>query len=175
MLDRDYVRLMSEYNLWLNDKVYTACAALPDAERKLDRGAFFKSIHGTLSHLLWADRANLSRLLKWELEIGKPSDVLFDDFDALLRERKRLDALLLEWAQNLEEGALAAAFEVRSVAYKRRRSMPLYLLVVQVFNHQTHHRGQLTTLLSQLGIDIGSTDLPFSPYADLLCQDLPFE
>jgi len=175
MLDREYVRLMAEYNAWMNDKVYTASATLVDAERKLDRGAFFKSVHGTLNHILWADRANLSRLLRWEIALGKPSDVLFDEFDALWLERKRLDEVLLAWAKDLPEGALAEPFEMRSVAYQRRRRMPLYLLVVQLFNHQTHHRGQLLTLLSQLGIDVGSTDLPFSPYADLICEDLPLD
>jgi uncharacterized damage-inducible protein DinB len=174
MLDRDFVRLMAEYNTWMNDKVYTACATLPDAERKLDRGAFFQSIHGTLSHILWADRANLSRLLAWDVVIGKPSDILFDDFDQLWLERKRLDEELLRWATQLDEGKLAEDFELVSAAYQRRRRMPLYLLVVQLFNHQTHHRGQLTTLLSQLQIDLGSTDLPFSPFANELCTDLPF-
>ncbi|MDB4975815.1 MAG: DinB family protein [Myxococcaceae bacterium] len=174
MLDRDYVRLMCEYNGWMNDKVYTLCATFPDAERKLDRGAFFKSIHGTLSHLLWADRANLTRLLSWDLPFGKPSDILFDEFDALWLERKRLDTVLLEWAEGLTEGALATTIEMRSVTYQRRRRMPLQLLVVQMFNHQTHHRGQLTTLLSQLGHDVGSTDLPFMPFADTFCEDLPF-
>ena len=175
MLDRDYVRMMAEYNGWMNSKVYEACATLDDAERKRDRGAFFKSIHGTLNHLLWADRANLSRLLAWDITIGKPSDVLFDDFEPLRTERKRLDDILLAWARELPEGALSTPFEMRSVAYRRRRRMPLALLVVQVFNHQTHHRGQLTTLLSQQGIDLGGTDLPFMPFADSLCEELPFE
>ena len=175
MLDREYVRLMAEYNAWLNDKAYTLCATLQDEERKRDRGAFFKSIHGTLSHILWADRANLNRLLSWGLPFGKPSDILYEDFNELWSERKRLDGILLDWAKNLEEGALSGPWEMRSVAYQRRRRMPLYLLVVQIFNHQTHHRGQLTTLLSQLGLDVGSTDLPFMPYADELCEELVFE
>ena len=174
MLDRDYVRLMAEYNGWMNDKVYAACATLSDGERKLDRGAFFKSIHGTLNHLLWGDRANLSRLLKWDLPMGQPDDILFDDFEALRSERKRLDRIWLDWAEQLEEGALSAPIDVRSVVYKVHRRMPLYLLVVQALNHQTHHRGQLTTLLSQLGIDIGSTDLPFMPFAATLREELEY-
>jgi len=175
MLDRDYVLLMSSYNAWMNEKVYATCEKLSDDERKLDRGAFFRSIHGTLNHLVWADRANLSRLLEWNLSIGKPSEILFDDFAALRLERTRLDSLLLQWAEQLPEGKLAESYELVSVAYQRRRQMPRYLLVTQIFNHQTHHRGQLTTLLTQLGHDVGSTDLPFSPYADGLCADLPFE
>lgn len=174
MLDREYVRLMAEYNRWMNDKLYDACAKLDDGQRKADRGAFFGSIHNTLNHLLWGDRAFLARLLAWQIEFGMPRDVLFEDFDELRRERARLDGVLLDWALTLEEGALSEAYELSSVTYQRRRRMPRYLLVVQMFNHQTHHRGQLTTLLSQLGVDVGVTDLPWSPYADQLCEDLPF-
>jgi uncharacterized damage-inducible protein DinB len=174
MLDREYVRLMAEYNQWMNEKLYDACAKLDDAQRTEDRGAFFGSIHNTLNHLLWGDRAFLARLLGWNIDLGMPRDVLFDDFVALRRERTRLDEILREWAKTLEEGSLDEPIELRSVAYQRRRRIPRFLLVVQMFNHQTHHRGQLTTLLSQRGIDIGVTDLPFSPYADEICQDLPF-
>jgi uncharacterized damage-inducible protein DinB len=163
---------MAQYNAYMNEKLYALCAELSDEERRRDRGAFFKSIHGTLNHLLWGDRAFLIRLLKWELEIGKPSDVLFDDFAALTNERKRFDALMLDWANKLEDAALAQPIEFFSVVYQRRRRMPLYLMVVQMFNHQTHHRGQLTTLLSQLGLDPGVTDLPFIPFADTLVTEL---
>lgn len=173
MLDREYAVLMAEYNRWMNTKVFAACRPLSDEERKRDRGAFFQSIHGTLNHLLWADRAFLSRLLAWDLPIGSPRDVLFAEFEPMAAERERLDGILLEWAQNLPEGALAETYELNSVTYQRRRRMPRYLLVVQMFNHQTHHRGQLTTLLTQLGCDIGSTDLPFMPYADTIAEDLP--
>jgi uncharacterized damage-inducible protein DinB len=172
MLDRDYARLMAEYNAWMNDKLYSACAPLSDEERKRDRGAFFKSIHGTLSHLLWADRAFLIRLLKWDLPTGKPNDVLHEDFVALTHDRKRYDEILLDWANTFAEGALAQPFEFFSVAYQRTRRMPLYLYVVQMFNHQTHHRGQLATLLSQQGIDLGITDIPWTPYGLSLGEDV---
>jgi uncharacterized damage-inducible protein DinB len=172
MLDRDYLVLMAEYNAWMNTKLYELCAALSDEERKRDRGAFFKSIHGTLQHLLWGDRAWLIRLLKWDLPIGKPDDVLFDEFDALRAERVRLDGVILEWARNLPEGALAGTFEITSVVYKKTLRLPLFLVAVQMFNHQTHHRGQLTTPLSQLGIDAGVTDVPWFPYAQTLVETI---
>jgi uncharacterized damage-inducible protein DinB len=172
MLDRDYVRLMSAYNSWMNAKLYAACSTLDDDARKLDRGAFFKSIHGTLNHLLWADRTFLGRLLEWNQPIGKLGDILFEDFAAMSVERTRLDELLLAWAEALSEGQLGESYELVSTVYQRRRRMPRYLLVVQMFNHQTHHRGQITTLLTQLGCDLGSTDLPFMPFADGLCEDL---
>jgi uncharacterized damage-inducible protein DinB len=173
MRDRDYVRLMAEYNVHMNANVYQAAATLSDEERKRDRGAFFKSVHGTLNHLLWADHANLSRLVGPKQAIGVPSDELHEDFEALREERVRVDRVLLAWACDVSEGALSEDYEMLSVVYQRRRRMPLYLLIVQMFNHQTHHRGQITTLLSQLGLDVGSTDMPFMPFADSLCEDLP--
>jgi uncharacterized damage-inducible protein DinB len=172
MLDRDYAVLMTEYNAFMNDKLYTLCSELSDEERKRDRGAFFKSIYGTLSHLVWADNTFLIRLLKWDKPLGQPTDVFSEDFAELTIERKRLDKVLLEWANALGENALSDSLEMYSVVYKRRRRMPLHLLVVQMFNHQTHHRGQLMTLLSQLGIDPGITDIPFMPYASQLVTDL---
>jgi uncharacterized damage-inducible protein DinB len=172
MFDRQYSVLMAQYNTHMNEKLYAMCAALSDEERRRDRGAFFKSIHGTLNHLVWADRAFLIRVLQWDLEIGEPNTVLFDDFAALTNERKRFDAIILDWANQLEDATLSQPIEFFSVVYQRRRRMPLYLMVVQMFNHQTHHRGQLTTLLSQLGLDPGVTDLPFIPFADSLVTEL---
>jgi uncharacterized damage-inducible protein DinB len=160
----------------MNDKLYGLAATLSDEARKRDCGAFFKSIHGTLNHLLWADRAFVVRLLELNQPItGKPSDILFEDFAAMQAERTRLDATISDWAEQLTEGRLSEHHELVSIVYRRRRRTPRYLMAVQMFNHQTHHRGQLTTLLTQLGLDVGSTDLPFMPFADTLCEDLPFE
>lgn len=175
MRDRDYLVLMAEYNAFMNRKVYEICAGLTDEERKRDRGAFFDSLHGTLQHLLWGDRAWLIRLLKWDLPIGKPDEPLFDDFDQLRAERSRLDQLIVEWANTIHEGALSEPFQVTSVVYKKTRRMPLYLVAVQMFNHQTHHRGQLTTLLSQMGVDPGVTDVPWIPYAEGLVEEVTTE
>jgi uncharacterized damage-inducible protein DinB len=172
MRDRDYLVLMAEYNAFMNEKVYALCAPLSDEERKRDRGAFFKSIHGTLNHVLWGDRAWLIRLLRWDEPIGKPADMLFEDFDALRAERVRYDQLILAWARNLPEGGLSEPFEITSVVYKKTRRMPMYLVAVQMFNHQTHHRGQLTTLLTQLNIDPGVTDVPWFPFAAALTEDV---
>jgi len=173
MQDRDYVRLMAEYNVWMNERVYAACRGLSDEERKRDRGAFFKSVHGTLDHIVHIDRLFMSSLLGWGLTLGPLDQLVFSDFDALHTERVRLDQALLDYARDLQEGALAERRDSRNPISKRRRIMPRYLTIVQMFNHQTHHRGQLTTLLAQLGLDIGSTDLPWLPYTDTICEDLP--
>ncbi|AUX25791.1 diguanylate cyclase [Sorangium cellulosum] len=173
MNQHDYVTLMAEYNAWMNRRMFEVCAGLSDDERKRDRGAFFGSIHGTLNHLMWADRAYLIRLglLGSDLTIGRPGDVLFDDFEAMRAERERFDDLLLGWARDLEEGALSGTYALRSAVYRRARRIPMFVLIVQMFNHQTHHRGQITTLLSQAGLDIGSTDIPWMPHVDALATE----
>lgn len=170
---------MAAYNRWMNERVYAACAPIPDAERKRDRGAFFKSIHGTLNHLLFGDRAWLGRFLgadrndpSGRFYAPRTDAILFEDFDALRAERAWLDEEIARWAAGLTETWLAADFTWTSGIDGKTRTFPAWLLVTHMFNHQTHHRGQLTTLLSQLGIDPGATDLPWMPGATELARGL---
>ena len=163
MIDRDHARLMARYNQWMNAKLYDGCASLDDAARKEDRGAFFKSIHGTLNHLIYADIIWLKRFTGGSLDGLDPDAGPFDDFDALRARRVALDAELLAWIETLTPEWLAADFSYYSMAYKGRFTRPAWTLVVHLFNHSTHHRGQITTLLTQRGVDIGATDLPLLP------------
>ena len=165
MISRIHARTMAAYNRWMNERLYALCAGLGDAERKRERGAFFKSVHGTLNHLLYGDRAWMSRFLGRDLGWKGPADELYANFDELRAARAALDQLIEDWAAGLEEPWLAADFTYTSRIDGRTRTFPAWLLVTHLFNHQTHHRGQLTTLLSQLGIDPGVTDLPWLPQA----------
>jgi len=159
MIAPAYCRTMAAYNRWMNDKLYAVCKQVPDAQRREDRGAFFRSIHGTLNHLLYGDRAWMQRFTGdvFDGEMGEP---LYDDFDELRHERARTDARIVEWAAGLTEADLSAPMHYRSSVYDIDREFPTWPFVVHMFNHQTHHRGQITTLLTQLGHDIGPTDLP---------------
>ncbi len=159
MIDLEYCRLMARYNRWMNQQLYGHCAALDDGARKQDRGAFFKSIHGTLNHLLYGDLAWLYRFTRFSLDGLDPSAGLYDDFAALRQRREALDQELIDWVESLDAQWLATDFTYYSKAYRSDFTRPAWLLVTHLFNHQTHHRGQLTTLLSQLGIDPGVTDL----------------
>ena len=163
MISVAHARTMGAYNRWMNERLYETCAGLSDNERKRDRGAFFKSIHGTLNHLLYGDRAWMSRFLGRDLGWNGPADELYAGFEDLRRARAELDRLIEEWAARLEERWLAQDFTYTSRIDGRTRTFPAWLLVTHMFNHQTHHRGQLTTLLSQLGVDPGVTDLPWLP------------
>ena len=156
---------MAAYNRWMNEKLYACAAQLSDAQRKEDRGAFFKSVHGTLNHLLYGDLAWLYRFTGRSLEGLDPGAGLYDDFERLQQRRLELDAELSDWAAGLTPQWLDADFTYYSQAYAAHFTRPAWLLVVHLFNHETHHRGQITTLLSQLGIDVGATDLPVMPDA----------
>jgi uncharacterized damage-inducible protein DinB len=170
MLLTDHYRGLARYNTWMNQRLYAVCREVPDVERKRDRGAFFKSLHGTLNHILLADRAWLGRFTHDSavalsrdasgavIAIASLAQVLYEDFDQLERERTRTDAAIIVWAEALTPEVLAAP-----MAYHTSRGEPfehpLWIAALHVFNHQAHHRGQATTLLAQLGKDVGVTDL----------------
>jgi uncharacterized damage-inducible protein DinB len=157
-------RAFARYNRWMNRKVYAAAARLSDEERKRDRGAFFGSIHNVLNHILLADRVWLGRLAGRVAEPGfigadgiKTLDQeLASDFDELRRERDKTDADIDAWVETLTAERIAGMF--RLVRKGETHDLPLWWVVAHVFNHQTHHRGQITTLLFQAGQDPGPTD-----------------
>lgn len=165
MIDAEHCQLFAAYNGWMNRKIYTAAAQLTDAERKADRGAFFRSIHSTLNHLLWGDRVWMPRFNGMTYETGKIGVDLFDDYTALLEARRSMDDDIGAWASSVTQAQLAGRLTWFSGLAQREMSRPTWLCVTQMFNHQTHHRGQVTTLLKQAGIDPGSTDLPWAPFA----------
>jgi uncharacterized damage-inducible protein DinB len=157
MIDRDYVRLMARYNRWMNGKLYAAAASLTEEQRQLDKGAFFKSLHGTLVHLVWADDIWLAR---FEARAQRYSDKA-NDFAALSERRLVLDNAMLTWAGGVSNNWLQEDLRWDSGIYQQTLSRPAWITVSHFFNHQTHHRGQATTLLMQFGVDPGVTDLAF--------------
>jgi uncharacterized damage-inducible protein DinB len=157
----NYYTTIARYNQWMNLKLYDVCADIPDLDRKLDRGAFFKSIHGTLNHILIADRIWLGRFTEQPF-VAKLDAELYSDFSELRIERERLDVTIIDWAQNLAPDWLDRDFNYTNSSGVTR-TRPYWLLVTHMFNHQTHHRGQLTTILNQMGCDVGVTDLAAMP------------
>lgn len=162
-------RALARYNRWMNDKLYRLAGGLDDAERKRERGAFFKSIHGTLNHILLADRTWLSRFTGDAerfasrgaggefITITSLAQELYADFTDLTRERAKTDADILTWVDQLDERALSGDLTYTRAGVVLKE--PLWWATGHFFNHQTHHRGQITTLLTQMGIDPGPTDL----------------
>lgn len=161
---------MARYNTWMNRKLYGVAGELGEEERTRDLGAFFGSVHRTLNHLLLTDRAWMSRFTGDRerfasrdrdgslIEVRAIDQVLYAEFDDLDRERAVTDAAIEQWSAALTDDLLARSFDYASMGGKRQ-SHPLWWAVSHFFNHQTHHRGQVTTLLRQLGRDPGITDL----------------
>jgi uncharacterized damage-inducible protein DinB len=159
----DYCLLMARYNRWMNERLYALLADVSDDERKRDRGAFFGSMHGTLNHLLWGDRMWLGRFVGEPCTASAFGADMYADFAELRRERERTDRDLLEWAGNVTAAWLASTLTYTSLVDGRTRDLPAAAAAIHLFNHGTHHRGQLTTLLKQAGHDPGVTDLPWLP------------
>ena len=167
MADRDHFLLLAEYNEWMNAKVYAAAATLGDEALLAERGAFFGSIIGTLNHIVAGDTIWLQRFARHPAgfsslapvaAMAAPAALYADRIDELGAHRRCLDAIIRQWVQELDDASLRHVLHYQNtrgvVSHKRFAS-----LVLHFFHHQTHHRGQVSTLLSQAGVDIGPTDL----------------
>jgi len=165
-----YLTNMARYNQWVNQRLYDKVQLLPAAEIAKDRGAFFGSILGTLNHILvgdmfWLRRFSSSKLCKDALapvrEMTMPTslrDVLFDDIQSLRVKREKMDALILDFSDTWNDDMLASPIRYRNMAGEKHQQQ-LGALLQHLFNHQTHHRGQTTTLLFLAGVDPEATDL----------------
>jgi uncharacterized damage-inducible protein DinB len=169
-LHANYI-LMAQYNRWFNQRLYDACEKLSDAERKKDRGAFFGSIHHTLTHLVLADKMWLQRFTNQGvvftalpaalLHMPEGADYTSDlhpDWQDLRRTREALDAAVDAWLAEMPPEFPASTMRYTNTKGVQR-AHPMWQALTHLFNHQTHHRGQVTTLLMQAGVDVGVTDL----------------
>lgn len=169
MIDHGYVVQMARYNAWMNDKLFEAASQLTEEALMLDRQAFFGSLFGTLNHIAVADTVWLKRFadalphstLAAAQTLPMPQALdnwLFNDFPNLRRYRQSLDQIIQQWAAELTDTDLSHSLHYTNMqgiaAHK-----PLDGVLMHFFNHQTHHRGQATTLLVQAGQDVGVTDL----------------
>jgi len=157
----NYATTMARYNRWMNANLYTAVAPLGDAKRKANRGLFFGSMHGTLNHLLLVDRMWLARFTGAPAVAAKLDDELFADFEDLNKAREHTDDDIERWAASLAASPPPERLRYISVSQNTARDVDFAQAIVHFFNHQTHHRGQITAALSQCGVDFGITDLIF--------------
>jgi len=161
---------MAQYNQWMNNKLYTVAMQVSAEDLVKDQGAFFKSILGTLNHIMVADVLWFKRMASHEANFanlqlfrdhenpGSLKEVLYADISELCAERQRMDNAILAFVAALSEDELNSELDYCSTegsAYRDR----LEVLLQHVFNHATHHRGQLTTLYNQMGLESGLTDL----------------
>lgn len=153
-----HFQMLARYNRAANERLYEAVAALDDTAYRKDRRAFFTSIHGTLNHILVGDRIWLTRFEGGTAPLGGLDAILYDEFDALRAARIAEDDRIDHFAESLSQAALDADFESINSGGVRYVD-PLKQLVTHMFNHQTHHRGQVHHMLSDAGIDPPSLDM----------------
>lgn len=165
-----HFQLMSEYNRWMNQRLFAAAGSLEREQLTQDRGAFFPSILHTLNHIAVGDTLWLKRfathpdfgyLHEQSSTLASPKsldELLFTELDDLRAYREQLDQIIAKWVASIAPESLRLP-----LAYRNMAGLPFCkntgLLISHFFNHQTHHRGQLSTLLFQAGVDIGLTDL----------------
>lgn len=172
MITGAYAREMARYNRWQNSQLAEFLQGLSHAELIQERGAFFGSILGTANHLLWGDWIWMSRFDKGdapESNIHRPggglhdSVYLCDDLTTWLPLREKTDARITGWADTLGDGLLSGSISWYSVAKNAYITMSYAHCVVGVFNHQTHHRGQIHKMLTEAGSQAPVSDLVFMP------------
>jgi len=165
MITPKYIKTMARYNGWQNKSIYLAASSLSEDARQLDRGAFFKSIHATLTHLLWGDTVWMSRFDNWDSpEINIPKSVSFaSDWAELVEKRRLADDRFLDWSTRVIPDDLTGDLTWFSGALQKDITKPRALCVIHMFNHQTHHRGQVHAMLTAAGAKPDDTDLPFIP------------
>ena len=150
--------MLARYNTLANQRLYGACSQLDDGELKQIRPAFFKSIHGTLNHILIGDRIWMTRFQGQEIASTGLDSILYEDFQQLREARILEDANIEAFFERFEEDFLK-----RTIRYKNNAGNihedPVTLLITHFFNHQTHHRGQIHDLLTQTKFPPPSLDM----------------
>jgi uncharacterized damage-inducible protein DinB len=164
MSTKEWALEMALYNTWQNEKLYGLCDGLSDAERQRDRGIFFGSIHRALDHILMVDG------VLWDFTLSgtpprdwDPNRKITDDYSTLRQARMAFDAMVLEKLKLQPKTWLDEVVAYHHPRLGRERSHPRQFTLMQMFNHGTHHRAQVTASLHAMGIDYGNTDLPYNP------------
>ena len=166
------------YNRRMNEQILAAISQLPNEALWQDKGAEFGSILGTLNHIMVIDLLLLRRFddhpaypngfeaLQPLLDFPQVKGIrqtLYPTLSDFTQARQALDKLISEFIQQIRDEDFGQALncapsvDVNS-PNNQTISQPFYLLLQDLFNHQTHHRGQITTLLSQMGIKLQETD-----------------
>lgn len=160
-MTKAFFLMFAQYNAWANQRVLDAAATLSDEAFHRDVGAYFSSVCGTLNHLLVADRAWLARLSGEGEGPHSLDEQPYDDLSDLRAARQREDHRLRAFVERLDEGDLRALFRYRTLRQPLIVEQPLWEALAHVFNHQSHHRGEVRGMLTQLGGRVQPIDLMY--------------
>ncbi len=153
------IEMLAGYNAWANGRVYDAVAALPDEDYRADLGAFFGSIHGTLNHLLTGDYIWMHRFTGEGPNPDRLDAIQHEDLGGLRVARQAADERIAGYVAGLSEDDIAGDLVYRTMSNPAEVRQPLGGLLVNFFNHQTHHRGQVHAMLTRLTGDAPSLDM----------------
>ena len=156
-----HYRMFGHYNAWANGRLYAAAARLSPEQYRADRGAFFKSVHGTLNHLLVTDRIWMQRVTGSGDAPNRLDAILFETFDELRAAREAEDRRIVEFVDGLDEARIAGTIKYRRVSSPEQFEQQLAPALAHWFNHQTHHRGQVHVLWTGLIGEAPELDLLF--------------
>lgn len=161
MITPDYCRTMANYNRWQTENLVAAAESLSDTDRRADRGAFFGSIFGTFNHLLWGDSIWLSRFKQVPVpEVDLPDSAqLTPDWESFKARRASVNEVIINWAQGMTVADTDGTLSYHSTAFGGHLERPVSICLMHIFNHQTHHRGQIHAMLTAAGAKPNLTDL----------------
>ena len=163
-------RLFCEYNHLMNQRIYDSASKMSVSDLNENRGAFFKSVLGTLNHILvgdiiwlqrFASHSSSKQVLSYISSLEKPKSldsILHSEFNQLCLEREKIDSIIKRWIYSLSENDLEDSISYKDMQGKEF-TKPYSGLISHLFLHQVHHRGQASVLLSQFGLDFGDTDI----------------
>jgi uncharacterized damage-inducible protein DinB len=153
--------LMARFNRWANGRLYEVVARLPDEAYRADKGAFFGSIHHTLNHLLLVDRLWTGRIEGKDRGIRSLDQILYEDFVELRAARREEDRHLIELVDRMDEAELERPVRYRRMIGEGLEEARSGHILLTLFNHQTHHRGQIHALLTQMDVVPPPLDVVF--------------
>ncbi|MEO1375537.1 MAG: DinB family protein [Cyanobacteria bacterium J06635_10] len=148
---KQHFQMLASYNTLANRKLYEVCSQLSDAQRKKIRPAPFKSIHGTLNHIMIGDRIWIGRFKGQKMSSTALDAILYHDFEVLQKARVLEDRNIEAFISNLSEDFFSHTINYVNNQGKTYND-PAPLLMAHFFNHQTHHRGQIHDMLTQTEI-----------------------
>jgi len=154
-----HYRMFGHYNAWANRRLYTAAARLSVEQYRADRGAFFKSVHGTLNHLLTTDRIWMHRFTGKGDAPARLDAILFETFGELRQAREAEDRRIVEFVEALDEERIGGTIRYRRVSSPEQFEQQLAPALAHWFNHQTYHRGQVHAMLTGLVGEAPELDL----------------
>jgi uncharacterized damage-inducible protein DinB len=154
-----HYRMFGHYNAWANARLYEAASRLSPEQYRADRGAFFKSVHGTLNHLLVTDRIWMQRFTGEGDAPNRLDAILFETFDELRAAREAEDRRIVDFVDRLDDARIAGTIKYRRISSPDEFEQALAPALAHWFNHQTHHRGHVHALLTGLVGEAPELDL----------------